>query len=190
MAYRDGLIVALLAARPLRLRNFVALELGRHLVRAGEGWRLVIPGAETKTGRPLELPFPAVLVPALERYLAVHRPVLAARPGRGQGQAGAALWLSAEGGPLSEVTLGFLVKARTRAAFGRAVNPHLFRDAAATSVAIEDPARVRIAAQVLGHGASPPPSGTTTSPAARRRPKAGTRPWTGCDWTGKGRRGA
>jgi site-specific recombinase XerD len=51
------------------------------------------------------------------------------------------------------VTLGHLVKARTRAAFGRAVNPHLFRDAAATSVAIEDPAHVRIAAQVLGHGA-------------------------------------
>ena len=43
--------------------------------------------------------------------------------------------------------------AHTRAAFGRAVNPHLFRDCAATSVALEDPARVRVAAQVLGHGA-------------------------------------
>jgi site-specific recombinase XerD len=49
--------------------------------------------------------------------------------------------------------LGHLVEARTRAAFGRAVNPHLFRDCAATSLAIEDPAHVRIAAQVLGHGA-------------------------------------
>ncbi len=151
--HRDGLVVALLAARPLRRRNFAALELGRHLLRAGEGWRLVIPGAETKTGRPLDLPFPAVLAPALERYLVVHRPVLAAGRGRGQGRAGAALWLSAEGGPLSEVMLGHLVKERTRAAFGRPVNPHLFRDAAATSLAIEDPAHVRIAAQVLGHGA-------------------------------------
>ena len=150
--YRDGLVIALLAARPLRLRNFAALELGRHLVREDVGWRLVIPGAETKTGRPLELPFPEVLVPALERYLAVHRPVLAARPGRGQGRAGAALWLSLEGGPLSEGTLGYQVRQRTRAAFGRAVNPHLFRDCAATSLALEDPAHVRIAAQVLGHG--------------------------------------
>ncbi len=33
------------------------------------------------------------------------------------------------------------------------VNPHLFRDCAATSLAIEDPAQVRVAAQVLGHGA-------------------------------------
>jgi integrase/recombinase XerD len=62
------------------------------------------------------------------------------------------LWVSAEGGPLSEPMLGHLVKQRTRAAFGRAVNPNLFRDAAATSLALEDPARVRMAAQVLGHG--------------------------------------
>ncbi len=62
------------------------------------------------------------------------------------------MWVSAEGGPLSEPQLCHLVEARTRAAFGRAVNPHLFRDAAATSLALEDPARVRVAAQVLGHG--------------------------------------
>jgi hypothetical protein len=74
LACRRGRIIAHLAARPLRLRNFVALELGRHLVRAGQGWRIVIQSAETKTGRPLELPFPEVLVPMLERYLTVHRP--------------------------------------------------------------------------------------------------------------------
>jgi integrase len=150
--HRNGLAIALLAARPLRLKNLAALELGRHLVRVGERWRLVIPGAETKTGRPLELPFPEVLVPALERYLAVHRPVLAAQRGQTHGTAGAALWLSATGGPLSAGTLAFHVTALTRAAFGRAVSPHLFRDCAATSLAIEDPAHVRIAAQVLGHG--------------------------------------
>jgi len=154
VAYRDGLVIALLAARPLRLRNLAALELDRHLVRAGEGWRLVIPGAETKTGRPLELPFPSALVPALERYLAVHRPVLAVAQGRrGQGQAGAALWLSAAGGPLSAGTLAFHVTELTRAAFGRSVSPHLFRDCAATSLALEDPTHVRLAAQVLGHAA-------------------------------------
>jgi integrase/recombinase XerD len=34
---------------------------------------------------------------------------------------------------------------------GRSVNPHLFRDCAATSLAIEDPRHVRIAANLLGH---------------------------------------
>jgi integrase len=149
VAYRNGLIIALLAARPLRLRNFVALELGRHLVRTGQGWRIVVPGPETKTGRPLELPFPEVLVPMLERYLAVHRPALAQRAPDGAG--GQALWLSAVGRPLHAATLAFHVAALTRAAFGRPVNVHLFRDCAAISLAIEDPAHVRIAAEMLGH---------------------------------------
>jgi integrase/recombinase XerD len=151
--YRDGLMIALLAARPLRRRNFAALELGRHLQRDGGGWRLVISGAETKTGRLLDLPFPEILAPALERYLTVYRPVLMARRGRWYRPAGEALWLSAHGSPLSEVALYFRLMEHTQAAFGRVVNPHLFRDAAATSIALEDPARVRIAAQVLGHAA-------------------------------------
>ena len=41
--YRDGLMIALLAARPLRRRNFVRLELGRHLVH--DARRLAAAGA-------------------------------------------------------------------------------------------------------------------------------------------------
>jgi integrase len=40
---------------------------------------------------------------------------------------------------------------RTRAAFGRPINPHLFRDAAATTTAIHDPLHVRLVAPLLGH---------------------------------------
>ena len=39
----------------------------------------------------------------------------------------------------------------TRAALGSSINPHLFRDCAATSVAIDDPVHVGIASQLLGH---------------------------------------
>ena len=70
-------MIALLAARPLRLANLVQLTLGRELVRRGEGWWIEIPGADTKTGAPLELPWPEELVPALEIYLATWRPQLA-----------------------------------------------------------------------------------------------------------------
>jgi integrase len=44
-----------------------------------------------------------------------------------------------------------LVVVHTREAFGRSVNPHLFRDCAATGVAVEDPAHVGIGAPLLGH---------------------------------------
>ena len=43
------------------------------------------------------------------------------------------------------------VVARTEAAFGKAINPHCFRDIAATTIADVDPEHVRIAAQILGH---------------------------------------
>jgi integrase len=43
------------------------------------------------------------------------------------------------------------VRARTKEQFGVAINPHLFRDAAATTMAIADPEHVRLAAPLLGH---------------------------------------
>ena len=43
------------------------------------------------------------------------------------------------------------IVAHTRAAFGQPVNPHLFRDAAATTMARDRPAQVRLTAPLLGH---------------------------------------
>ena len=39
----------------------------------------------------------------------------------------------------------------TTRALGGPVNPHMFRDSLATSVAVEDPEHVQIAATMLGH---------------------------------------
>ena len=141
-------MIALLAARPLRLANLVQLTLGLELVRRGEGWWLEIPGADTKTGAPVELPWPEELVPALEIYLAIWRPKLA-QAGRNAGCS--ALWLSNRDRGLSCQQAYSKIVAHTRIAFGQPVNPHLFRDAAATTMARDRPAQVRLAAPLLGH---------------------------------------
>ena len=52
---------------------------------------------------------------------------------------------------MTEMALYDRIRARTAIAFGKAMNPHLFRDAAATTLAIGDPAHVRVAAPLLGH---------------------------------------
>ena len=44
LTYRDGLIIALLAAVPLRKRTLAALTINQHLVKIGSGWLLDIPG--------------------------------------------------------------------------------------------------------------------------------------------------
>jgi hypothetical protein len=49
-AFRDGLLIALLAFRPERRKNIVSILCGRHLVRRGTEWWLTFPASETKTG--------------------------------------------------------------------------------------------------------------------------------------------
>ena len=48
LQYRDGLIIALLAADPLRLNNITTLELGRTLIKDGTTWSFNIPAEATK----------------------------------------------------------------------------------------------------------------------------------------------
>ena len=146
--YRDGLIIAFLALIPLRRGNLVSLEIGRQLTRSSGGWIVTIPGEEAKNHRPLVFTLPDALAAALDTYLAVHRPVLLA-PRQGGGTAG--LWLGATGCPLSAIRVWRLVTGHTRQRLGVAVNPHLFRDCAATLLGDVDPANVLLAAPLLGH---------------------------------------
>lgn len=156
LVFRDGLMIALLAMRPLRQRNFLRLQLHRHLRQDETGWTLAIPGVETKTHQSLNLPFPQILVPSLERYLEVYRPLLLAmrgpRASHHPGRAAVAdLWVSRCGTAMTEGALQKLLRRHTRARFGHEVNCHLFRDCMASSVADDDPEDVRIAADLLGH---------------------------------------
>jgi integrase len=144
--YRDGLQIAFVAMRPLRRRNVTDLTLHRHLIREGLGWRIRFAGSETKTKEPIDVAFPTELVPHLERYLTYHRPLLMA--GRYSGDR---LWIGYRFLPQAPHTIGVTVAERTMQAFGKRVNIHLFRDCAATSIAVHDPDHVRIAAAVLGH---------------------------------------
>ena len=143
---RDGLAIALLAARPLRMRNFSGLEIDRTFLSSQDGFRLVIPAAETKTKRPIEFDVPDVLAPGFRSYLNVHRDILR------QGKPSSALWITYRGSSMTAHGLYIMITYRTRKAFGRALNPHMFRDAAATSLAVDDPDNIRVATSLLGHG--------------------------------------
>lgn len=149
--YRDGLMIGLLASRQLRLRNLAGLTLNRTLVQRGDGWWIQIPATETKTRDPIEEPWPEMLVPHLETYLADHRAGIAALRGSRIGASGDALWLSMYGPPMTDNGIYDRVVERTSEGLGQPINPHLFRDCAVTSVAIDDPANIGIASRLLGH---------------------------------------
>lgn len=151
IAFRDGLLIAFLALCPLRLKNAAALALDRQLVRNGAAWWIAIPTAETKTETPIERPWPECLIVALEAYFERWRPLLSRMTHRWTRPVGNALWVSSSGSPMTMQAIYDRVVERTRAAFGKAINPHSFRDIAATTIADVDPEHVRIAAQILGH---------------------------------------
>jgi hypothetical protein len=60
--YRDGLIIALMAYRPLRLKNFASIVLGVHLVQQSGGWWLQFFASDMKAKGRYEVAFPVALV--------------------------------------------------------------------------------------------------------------------------------
>jgi integrase/recombinase XerD len=123
--YRDGLIIALMAARPLRIRNFQDIDLGRTLKnRSGTYW-LEFDEDETKTGRPIGMPVPQRLTPYLEAYLRVHRKMLLAFRSK-ETLATRCLWVSKSGEKVEEPAMRTIIMGRTRIKFGHAIDPHCF----------------------------------------------------------------
>ena len=151
ITHRDGLLIGFLALIPLRRRNLADLVLDRTLHREGSNWIVAFGQDDTKTHAAFEVGLPEVLRAPLETYLSTIRPFLEARAGRWTRPVEGALWVSKDGSPMTQMAIYDRVRAQTKGHFGVAINPHLFRDAAATTMAIADPANVRLAAPLLGH---------------------------------------
>ena len=143
VAFRDGLMIALLAVRPIRRRTFALTRIGRHLRQIGEEWRLVFDGPDTKSDQPFEMTVPEQIVPFLKRYLREVRPLIR-RAHRHDG-----LWAGTKGCPLNGQAIYGAIAARTRAEFGHPIGPHLFRHCAATTIAILQPERIGVARDLL-----------------------------------------
>lgn len=145
LTYRDGLIIALLAAVPLRRRTLAALTINQHLVKIGDQWLLDIPAADTKTCRPLEFPIPHALFKCIDLYLADFRgAIMGADDHQG-------LWPSVRGTPMGGGAIYDAVRRRTTEALGFPVNLHRFRSAAGNLWSVSDPVNVRGVKDLLGH---------------------------------------
>ena len=151
LEFRDGLAVALLAARPLRLANFLALKTGESLRFRGKKLWICFEASETKNCRTLELPFPTEIRPQYEQYLRVVRPYLALGNGMRGDRTEGRLWVSEVGRPLSRNALYTIVMKRTLQGLGKPLNPHLFRDCLATSIATERSDLIWTIPHMLGH---------------------------------------
>ena len=144
--YRDALMITLLINCPtMRLKNLAMIEIGKHLIQLEEGYRLEFARHETKTRKPMTIPVPAGLWPHINHYIEVVRPQLLLSNNTDR------LWITRYQQPMKGKTIYGSITRTTKKAFGVSINPHLFRDCAVTTVAIEDPTHIGIAAPILGH---------------------------------------
>jgi hypothetical protein len=74
--FRNGLMIALLACCPIRLKNFAALRIGDSLVRVQDSWWIVLTPAQTKEKRSDERPVPGLLTGYIDQYVEHHRKLL------------------------------------------------------------------------------------------------------------------
>ena len=143
--YRDGIVIVILAMRTIRRSNLAGMRLGTNLIKIGDCYHLSFEGTETKNHRDYELPLHASLTPYIERYLAHYRPILLGSREDDH------VWISWRNIPMSDASLYGKIIQHTAAAFGRSLSPHLFRDAAVTSLGEEDPELVWLSMSLLHH---------------------------------------
>ncbi len=73
---RNGLMIALLAFCPIRLKNFADLEIGHTFKEVEDSWWVALPSSRTKSYRPDERRVPKLLNRAIDVYLNQSRPIL------------------------------------------------------------------------------------------------------------------
>jgi integrase len=145
--FRNGLMDALLAMHPIRLKNFASLEIGRNFTKIDDGWWIVLSAAETKENRPDERRIDEVIAPALGNYLSKYWPRLASKGGQSS-----ALWLSSnDGQPMTYHAVAKAIERTTRMAVGVGISPHMFRTAAASCVAIYSDHNPHLGSALLHH---------------------------------------
>ena len=143
-------MIVLLIRRLLRLKNFTALRLGKHLRQERDTWILRVERDEMKGKRPFQALLPSHIHQALGRYLDQYRPILL-RGDDGRERDHDVLWVSEVGTPMAERSIHGRIRKHTRKAFGRAIPPHYFRDAGATTYAENAPRQAREIKHLLGH---------------------------------------
>ncbi|WP_374308944.1 hypothetical protein [Methylocella sp.] len=123
-AYRNSLIVALLVADPLRLKNILNLTLHTSLrIIAGVGFEIVIPPHEMKTRRKgHRRKLPPSLNDYVQFYVDVVRPRIA-----GQRIVDEPLWVTASGDRMSAIRFHQVVTETTTRLVGARLTTHDFR---------------------------------------------------------------
>jgi len=144
---RNGLMIAMLAMHPIRLKNFAGLEIGSNFIEIEDSWWIILSAADTKEKRPDERRIDELLTTALTLYVGTYRQVL-----QGNKSESNTLWLSShDGAAMTYDGVARAITEMTRSAVGIDVSPHMFRTSAASSAAMHGGADLHLGSALLHH---------------------------------------
>ncbi len=145
VAYRDGLLIAILASRGRRLRSMSLLRIGHEFIQRNGTYRVELEPHQVKNKKHDMFNLPEKLVPFIDKYLEQVRPALL------RGRQSEALWIGKDGVDLQAKSIQEMVFKRSKARFSVAFGPHRFRHAIATTAVLRDPTCPNLGAAVLGN---------------------------------------
>ena len=143
---RNGLMIVILALTQLRLKNFVALQIGSSFKEVNGSWWVSVASGSTKNKRCIEKRIPRYFNRVIELYLCQARVALTR-----SSVTDSSLWISSRTGRrFTYKNLGTLISKITFQTLGVDVSPHLFRTAAASTAALKLPQFPYLSAALLG----------------------------------------
>jgi site-specific recombinase XerD len=144
---RNGLLIALLALHPIRIKNFASLRIEGTFVNIEGRWWLRIPADDTKSNLVDQRQVPEFMTDIVDSYVSTHHKVLS----RGNAEQ-RSLWISSTTGRQMTVkNLGTLISKLTRETIGVDVSPHLFRTAAVSTAAVYGGKYPHLGSALMGH---------------------------------------
>jgi hypothetical protein len=143
--YRNGLIIAILAARAPRVRSLASIQLCVQIVRHENRFQFVFRKKDLKWKNALEYDLPESLTERIEHYLREVRPVLLA------GKEHRWFWVARGGDCLREIGIGTMIRRQSEKDLGDAFGPQRFRHCIGTIAPISNPKHPAVAASVLGN---------------------------------------
>ena len=144
-AFRDGLLIAVLAACGRRLRSLALLRIGHEVVRRDRCFRIELEPEQVKTHKADCFDLPETLTPYLQHYLDAIRPALLG-PQRDD-----IFWVTTNGTPMGEGGIQSRILRLSRKRFGVAFGPHRFRHAIITTAALRIPSNPGLGSDVVGN---------------------------------------
>lgn len=140
--------VEILLVCSVRRSNLSNLELGKNIKKLGLGkdtiWVIEFPPQDVKNGFPLRFELMPQSAELLEEYLEHWRPMLCETPN-------AWLFPASDGGRTKARSLAASIAAKAEAELGVMITPHQFRHISAALYVGDDPSRLPIVSEHLGH---------------------------------------